>query len=78
MREDDISEVMAEERNRGRRQPKPGAARKERLRKLQTIRSLLSLQDERTFTDSIRALGLKEGSPEFRDALHAWRESRKP
>lgn len=74
MTEEDLRDVMEEEKSRGRRRPTEAAARRERARLLRGFRELLALDDERAFCAAIRELGLKDGSPEFREALRIWRE----
>lgn len=77
-REEDIHEVLAEERSRGQRRPRKTAAGKEYQRRLQKCRELLSSGcDEREFIEAIREAGLKDDSPEFQTALKIWRALRR-
>jgi hypothetical protein len=71
-RDDDIREVMAEERSRGKR-PISADARKLRKERLETIRMILSLKRE---ADVIAAIGLlgRVGDPdELEKILKTWR-----
>jgi hypothetical protein len=52
-------------------------ARKEQRELLNDLRLLLETGDERKFLEAIRALGLKDGSPEFEKAWRVWREYRR-
>ncbi len=74
--DEDLREVMDEEKSRGRRRPADPEARKRRKALLRDLRRLLKYGDEKDFVEAIRALGLKEGSPEFQNALAVWREYR--
>ena len=70
----DVRNVIREETSRGRRPVDTDAiaAAQERLAK---CRELLELGNERDLRDAIRALGLKDGSPEFEEAVRIWRAS---
>jgi hypothetical protein len=73
--EEDLDDVMKEERSRGRR-PIDMKARRERQRLLRDLRRLLKTGDERAFMEAMRGAGLKDGSPEFLEAWRVWREYR--
>ena len=72
----DLEDVMREEKSRGRR-PIDTAARRERAALRRSFHELLEVGDERDFIKAIKALGLREGSPRFLDALRVWREYRR-
>ena len=71
----DIEDVMREEKSRGRR-PVDTEALRRREELLRGFSQLLQAGDERRFRDAMRALGLKDDSAEFREALRIWRENR--
>ena len=76
--EPDIADVISEEKSRGRR-PVDTKARKERRTLLADLRRFVESGDERAFIDAIRARGLKEGTPEFREILELfWAVARRP
>ena len=77
MREDDIRDVMAEEKGRGRRHPKDALARKQERELLRRFREALSLDDENDFIEAIRELGLGEDAQKLQKALRIWRASRR-
>jgi hypothetical protein len=72
--EDDIREVMEDEKGRGRRQPGRSASRKVRQERKKTVRELLAIRDRNEFVAAIIEYGLRPGSAEFETALKAWRE----
>jgi hypothetical protein len=73
--ERDIADVIAEERSRGSRRKRLDRAEIEKQRKTRAdLARVLRTGDERGFLDIMRALGLKDGSPEFARALKAFRE----
>ena len=72
--EDDIREVMDDEKTRGRRQPGRLASRKIRKERTKTVRELLAIRDRNEFVAAIIEFGLRPGSAEFETALKAWRE----
>ena len=74
---DDLKDVYAEEKGRGSRRRVDATARKEQRELLNDLRLLLESGDERKFLEAIRALGLKDGSPEFEKAWRVWREYRR-
>ena len=70
-------DVIAEERSRGRRPAYREAIRKRQIG-LRTLRKALKTGNEREYLNALRALGLREGSPEFakaRELWFAWRRS---
>ena len=75
--DDDIRDVMADEKGRGRRQPHSAEAVRRRAKLLQALRPLFADMDEKRFREAMRTYGLREGSPEFEVALAIWRESAK-
>jgi hypothetical protein len=77
--EDDLRDVIAAEKRRGRR-PVDLEAQRLRLRLLKAFREALKMDDEALFTEAIiHELGQLPGSPEFRQSLSAWRSlHRKP
>ena len=72
--EDDIREVMEDEKGRGRRQPGRSASRKIRQERRKTVRELLGIRDRNEFVAAIIEFGLQPRSAEFEMALKAWRE----
>lgn len=72
--EDDIRDVMEEEKSRGRRQPGKSISRKIRQERRETVRELLAIRDRNEFVAAIIEFGLQPGSAEFEMALKAWRE----
>jgi hypothetical protein len=70
---DQIEQVMAEERSRGRR-PNRAEARRRKLKRLFT--KLLEHGTEEEFCQAMRDLGLLAHSEEYRNALRIWRENR--
>ncbi len=69
---DDLSEVIRQEKQRGRR-PIDFEAAKQRAQLLKDMRKLLETATEEEFLVAIRAAGLRDGSPEFWEALRIWR-----
>lgn len=74
--EEDLREVMEEEKRRSRR-PLDTAARERRHRELQMLRQMMLENDEKQFREIIVRLGLAEGSREYDVAIEAWRETQK-
>lgn len=71
--EDDLKDVIDQEKARGRR-PIDIEARRLRLRLLKAFREALYLDDEALFKETIvHELGQLPGSPEYRHSLSAWR-----
>ena len=73
---DDIREVMEEEKRRGRR-PLDAAAREGRRKLLRAYAQLLYEPSEARFRESIAKIGILEGSDAFAAALEAWRDAQK-
>ncbi len=71
---DDIREVMAEEKSRGRR-PRDAEALKERRKHLEDMRVALTSRSEQEFLIAMRGLGLDEDPEKFAEALKVWRAS---
>ena len=76
--DDDIRDVMKEEKHRGRKHVLDLEAQKERQALLRDFGRLLKEGTEQEFLEAIRALGLKEGSDDFQNALRVWRSLRQP
>lgn len=70
---DDLGQVIREERRRGRR-PVDESRRKARE---SLIKELFEEEDEASFLESIRALGLQQGSGAWKEALSAWRDEQR-
>lgn len=68
----DFEDVLSEERSRGRR-PVDATARRRRRELVKEISRTIREGDEGEFLRIVRALGLKEGSPEFENVLRLWR-----
>lgn len=68
----DVRDVIREERSRGRR---PISTEARRRAKRLLVRELLAEEDEATFLESIRALGLQQGSTRWRNARNAWHDA---
>jgi len=75
MEEDDIRDVMAEEKARGRKRVYT-EARKAHQKLLRDVGYLLRLDDRKVFIENLVRLGLKPGSREHEAALQAWNERR--
>jgi hypothetical protein len=71
----DLEEVMRQEKRRGRR-PIDFEAGKRRAQTLSDMRKLLERANQEEFVAAIRAAGLRDGSPEFSEALRIWRDYR--
>lgn len=69
----DLNDVIREERSRGRR-PISAEAQRRRRQLLQDFADMLKHGTEEDFLEAIRALGLKDGSPQFQEALETWRQ----
>ena len=72
----DFEDVIHEETSRGRR-PIDTTVRRRRQKLLRELSRTLREDDERDFLRIVRALGLRDGSPEFANALHLWRDARR-
>ncbi len=77
-KEEELEDLMKEEGSRGRRRPLVDAAsRRQRQRLLKAFEIALREGDEQLFLEAIRRdLGLKDGSPEFVNAVRVWRKFR--
>jgi hypothetical protein len=75
-RDDDIQEVIAEEKSRGSRQPMGLAARREHARRLRQMRKLLEDGTEEEVKAAIRAAGMPADSDDALRILQIWRENR--
>jgi hypothetical protein len=71
-KDDDIREVMAEEKSRGRR-PHDAKARKQRKDEMEVLRGIFATPREEDFVRSIRALGYGDDPKRFEEILKAWR-----
>jgi hypothetical protein len=71
--DDDLKDAMREDRNRGRRKIDLETQRK-RKEKLKLVKELLQISTQEEFLATMRTYGLRDGSPEFLEALRAWRE----
>ena len=76
--EEDIRDVIKEERHRGRKHILDIEAEKERQALLRNFGALLEKGTEQEFLAAIRALGLKDGSDDFQNARKVWRALRQP
>ena len=70
--DDDIRDVMAEEKSRGKR-PLDLKARKERLELLRQVREALELDSEKEFREAMRGLQLDEEPKRLEEAVQLWR-----
>jgi hypothetical protein len=75
IRKKDLEEVMRKETRRGRR-PIDFEERRKRAERLNGIRKLLELATEGEFVKAMLAVGLRDDSPEFLDALRIWKNYR--
>jgi hypothetical protein len=71
-RKEELKDVILEETSRGRRHVDP-EARRERTKRLEGARKLLAVATEVEFLAAMRAVGLRDGSPELSEALRIWR-----
>lgn len=75
--DDDIRDVMQEEKSRGRRRF-DSAARERRRLLLQAYRDLIREGDEEVVREYVvKHLGFAEGSEQYESVLAAWREGQK-
>jgi hypothetical protein len=72
-KDDDIREVMAEEKSRGRR-PHDSKARKRKQDELEIIRGLFATPREEDFVRAIRALGYGDDPKQLEKIVKAWRD----
>jgi hypothetical protein len=70
--DDDIRDVMAEEKSRGKR-PLDLKARKEKAELLRQVREALGLDTEIEFRQAIRGLQLDEDPKRLEEAVRLWR-----
>jgi hypothetical protein len=54
--------------------PAKEAAAEERRRQRRVVLQLLKLETEELFSGALRLMGIGEDSPEWEEALRAWRE----
>jgi len=71
-KDDDIRDVMAEEKRRGKR-PQDLEARKLHKERLETLRVILALTREQEAIDAIRLLGHGDDPKELEEILKVWR-----
>jgi hypothetical protein len=77
MADDDLKNLIAEEKQRGRKRPIDIAARQRRMRLLNGFRTTLKTGDEAGFTELIiNELGWQPGTKEYDEALKKWRALR--
>jgi hypothetical protein len=75
--DDDLKNLMAEEKQRGRKRPIDIAARQKRMKLLDGVRLTLKTGDQAAFAKLlIDEIGLLPGTKEYTDALRWWRASR--
>ena len=72
----DLEDVLREETSRGRR-PVDATARRRRWELLRKLSRTIREGNEREFLRIVRALGLKDGSPELANVLRLWRDARR-
>ena len=73
----DLEDVILAESRRGKR-PIDIEERRRRAQLQRDFRALLEESSKEGFVKAIRALGLRDGSPEFEQALSIWNETREP
>jgi hypothetical protein len=71
-KDDDIRDVMAEEKSRGKR-PLDLKARKERAELMRHVREAIDLESEAEFIQTIRGLQIAEDPQRLADAVKLWR-----
>ena len=76
--DEDLRDVMRQEKQRGRKRILDLEARKQQEQLLRDFKKLLQEGTEQDFVSAIRALGLKEPSDAFQNALAVWRSLRRP
>ena len=76
--ENDIRDVVEEEKGRGRRQPRAGINRRLTQKLLRAWPELVESGDEGTFVQALNEIGFEKGSPEFERAFALWRAKWKP
>ncbi len=70
----DLRDVMAEEKSRGERRVDPGA-RRQRQELLNGFRDALNARTEREFLEALKPLGLVDDPEKREKALKIWRSS---
>jgi hypothetical protein len=76
-KDEDLKNLIAEEKQRGRKRPIDIAARQKRMKLLNAVRLTLKTGDEGGFAKIlIDEIGLLPGSKGYNDALRWWRASR--
>ncbi|MBI4479456.1 MAG: hypothetical protein HY651_05495 [Acidobacteria bacterium] len=78
MIDEDLQDVIRLEKQRGRKRLLDLEARKQQEQLHRDFKKLLQEGTEQDFVAAIRALGLKEPSDEFQNALVVWRSLRRP
>lgn len=76
--ENDLREVMKEEKGRGRRQPKSAQMQFRMRRLLKIWPTLIDEADEVTVRAVLIEFGFEANSPEYERALRLWRAGWKP
>jgi hypothetical protein len=71
-KDEDIRDVMAEEKSRGRR-PRDAEAIKQRKDEIAVLRGIFATPREEDFVKAIRALGYGDDPEKFEEILKAWR-----
>jgi hypothetical protein len=74
--DDDIQEVMSEEKSRGSRTPTSRAARREHAKRLQQMKKLLENGTEEEVRAAVQAAGMSADSDDALRILQIWRENR--
>lgn len=73
----ELDDVIREETRRGRR-PIDIEERRRQAQLKRDLRIYLRIGTEQEFLEAMRALGLRDGSPQLKEALKAWRAFREP
>lgn len=74
---DELRELMAEEKARGTRRPKDPEIKRQERELLWRFRKALDLEHESDFIEAIRELGFAENPERLRNALRIWRASKR-
>jgi hypothetical protein len=72
LKDDNIRDVMAEEKSRGKR-PFDSKARKQKKDEREVLRGILEIPREEEFLRAIRALGYADDEKKTEEILKAWR-----
>lgn len=72
----DLEDVLQEETSRGRR-PVDATFRRRSRELARALSRTIREGNEKEFLRMVRALGLKDGSPEFAAVLRLWRDARR-